>query len=171
MSLEDFAYQLVADRALLDSAHDGDGRLWGRVLDTPRFWTLRSEEDASVDRLSTQALQKAFVEDMLFVAVETARGAGTFYPIDQAYRFIEPGQHARVARAIDATIVLGLVREIDGFYRLNPAMWHKAQAFCGVFYGEDMQNPLPDTIDSVIAAGGAELLVDTLQDIEHELRP
>jgi hypothetical protein len=170
------ANSLMEGRDLLETAQkSGSPSDWERVLAYPDFWAVRHEKGGvySVKAMTDEEIRQSIVEDLLFVAVETARGSATSYPCLQAIRHLGTAtdQIPRINKAIVDVIASGMVLlSEDAHLQIDPTKIDAAQAFSGVYVFE-WDAASEDWVDLMISAGGEALLGDAIDDLAAELPP
>ena len=173
----DLAADIHQARSVLKLARAGSQAAWTDVLDFAGFWSLRHEGLHSVLEMDLGALQQSVVEDVLLATVEQGHGAYGVYPVSQLFRHLgalpivqRHREETRIRRVLARALDGGLVAELPGgSLQVPPDKISQAERYCGVFHGHDEEEEDSDWVDTMVSAGGLELLTDALEDLACQL--
>ncbi len=162
------ANAILESRDLQEIAQEtGTEAAWADVLADVNMWSVSHIPGWHTIRdMNDEELCQTVVEDLLTVSVCAHRGAAAIYPMSQATRFCERSDHARIEKAIEHVIELGLIstqRTDAGAIHLSipNEKLEAAQEYCGV-YILDWDGEGKDMIDNLKDVGGNELVIDTI---------
>lgn len=167
--MHDFSRHMTQARCRWTMATtSGSEKDWNAVLQEQGFWTVTHNDLCSIVAMDEEALRQSIVEDMLTTLNGKTNGAFGVYPFEQLERFIPQNMISRVLHALTDVIDMGLVTYEDGTLFITPGREHDAMEYAGVYYDFSAE-ATHDVVDTLLMAGGVELLAEELTDLAHKV--
>lgn len=176
-SFRSLARTLARGRSHMETARfSGMPEDWDAVLADRSAWALRHEGSIySAMHMDHMELAQSLVEDLLTVEVASMHGAAATYPAGHEFRHLGIADSNTLRDAIQYAVQdmldIGMAfRGTEGTLIVPADTLDRAMEFCGTYYSLPGDVQGPDMVDSLLMAGGTELLGDRLMELAQDIQ-